>query len=321
MVPRLPPSVLGSTPGAGDVGYSTRSPAVTGGTEDDDDAGSRFGFIEPRVGESNSASDGTREPSGGEGRRQEGGWGGLDDSWASARSRRSSYGSADSRLPPGGSTERSDREDQQQQRASPLALNNHAVAITGAATTPTSASKHHPHHHHPFQPLKTPAGLGTPSRVLSERSSLDGFHSPSSGAAAAAAVALGGGAGGGGSSGRHNASSPPPGGVTSGRSSLGSAGARARATGRGSPSINSPRSVSPVRRGAGGDGVAVGGGAGGGGISPKKQARRSTDSQTMGRKSVDSQGGVSHNFKVRQWHVLFEIWKRGGYSNRGDQSG
>lgn len=286
MVPRLPPSVDGSTPGGVDDGYSSRNGNVACGVVsaaseyDDDDAGSRFGAAELKLGVSKSAVFGSREPAGEGERHQEGRW----ESHSSDR--RSGYGNPDtSKHTVGGTAMRNDREDPHQQhhhqRRSPLAFN-------------TTNSEHHPHHHHSNhhhqQHLKAPGGGNngpvTPSRVSTERLSLDGFDgSPSSGAAAAPS----GGVNSSSSGNRNNALPTPVGGGTPGRSSVGSAGLKARGPGRASPSVNSPRSLSPGRRGLGGD---VGGIVGGGvGSSPKKQGRRPTDSQ----------GGVSHNFKVRSF--------------------
>lgn len=253
--------------------------------------------MEPRLGSRDSAGEGERH--------QEGRW------ELNSSDRRSGYGSPDtSRHTAGGAAMRNEREDQHQQhhhqRQSPLAFN-----------TPNSGStnnKHHPHHHHSsnhhHQHLKAP---GIPSRVSTERLSLDEFDSsPSSGATAAAPGGVSGSGSGSGS--RNNPPSTPLGVSTPSRSSMGNAGLKARGPGRASPSINSPRSLSPGRRGSGGD---VGGIIGGGvGSSPKKQARRPADGQTIGRKSTDSQGGVSHNFKVRNF-----VGVRGGEIKPfGDQS-
>lgn len=161
--------------------------------------------------------------------------------------------------------------------------------------------------------LPTPAGgasgQGTPLRTPSERSSVDGFDSRSALSAGnvatpapAASLSGLGGSGVDTRSNRNAASSPPL--EMSPRSSLagGNGGSRPKGGARtSSPSIGSPRSLSPGRRGAGvGEGNAsAGGGILGSGSPVKKAGRRSNDTHTAGRKSVEGQGGVSHNFKVR----------------------
>lgn len=296
MVRRLPPSKDGDTPGGAD-GYS-RNDTAAGGVvsaaddDDDDDAGSRFGAAESRLGATNSTVFSSRE-SGEEERHQEGRW------EVNSSDRRSGYCSPDAtRLTSGSTAMPNDREDQHHQhhhqRQSPLAFNKSSSNNTN---NKHHLHHHHNNHHHHHHHLKAPAGVnngsGTPSRVATESLSLEGFDtSPSSGAATVAS-----GVNSSGSGSRINPPSTPTGGGTPSRSSLGSAGLKARGPGRASPSINSPGSLSPGRRGGGGDVSGIIGG--GNGISPKKQGRRSTDSQIIGRKSVDSQGGVSHNFKVR----------------------
>lgn len=218
----------------------------------------------------------------------------------SVSSRRNSYTSnnmvtsnVNERLSTGGW---SDRQDQQQ-------------------PSPSNKTHHPRHHHHHHHNSRTSAGtasgsVGTPSRALSERLSLDGFDGPNMSQTASTAL---GEIGGNNRTGtpspiggniRPSAPSPPPT-CSSSRSSMVGNGARgARGAERVSPSVSSPRSLSPSRRGGGGG---DGGGGAGGSTSPKKQIRRSTDSQMLGRKSVESQGGVSPNFKVIYKRYCMEL--------------
>ncbi|CAM9760071.1 unnamed protein product [Ectocarpus fasciculatus] len=261
------------------------------------------GGTEPRLGERSSTAGSVQVLPAEDQRHQQGGWGQIGGALAASGSGRRRTGSTEgSKLSAEGIAVRSEREEQPQQRPrhSPPTPNK-------SSNTPPTTKLHH-HQHHRQQP-KTPGGgtveFSTPSRVPSERSSLDFFDDPSSGGVASAAIALGGGGSSGGGGSRNSAPSTPPGGLPSARSV--NAGTRARGAGRASPSVSSTRSLSPGRRNGGGDGGSGGGGGGGvggggvgvGGSSPKKAARRSNDSgQALGRKSVDSQGGVSHNFKV-----------------------
>ncbi|CAB1096787.1 unnamed protein product [Ectocarpus sp. CCAP 1310/34] len=290
-----------------DLGSSTRN-----AENDSGGVGSaaleRDGSSEPRLGERSSTGGSAHVLPAEDQRHQQGGWSQISGSLAATGSGRRRNGSTEGgKLFAEGTTVRSEREDQQQQRP-----RHSSPASSKSSNTPTANKlHHHPHPHHRQQPK--PPGVGTvefatPSRVPSERSPVDFFDNPSSGGIASAAVtALSGGGSSSGGGSRSSAPSTPPGGLPPARSSLVNAGTKARGAGRASPSVSSTRSISPGRRNGGGDGGSgggSGGGGGGGGVgvggsSPKKAARRSNDSsQTLGRKSVDSQGGVSHNFKV-----------------------
>ncbi|CAM9344588.1 unnamed protein product [Ectocarpus sp. 4 AP-2014] len=266
----------------------------------------RDGSSEPRLGERSSTGGGTHVLQAEDQRHQQGGWSQIGGSLAATGSgRRRNDSTEGGKLSADGTTVRSEREDQQQQRP------RHSCPASNKSSNTPTANKLHHHQHHRQQPKPPGAGtveFATPSRVASERSPVDFFDNPSSGGIASAAVtALSGAGSSGGGGSRSSAPSTPPGGLPSTRSSLVNAGTKARGAGRASPSVSSTRSISPGGRNGGGDGGSgggSGGGGGGGGVgvggsSPKKAARRSNDSsQFLGRKSVDSQGGCSHNFKV-----------------------